>query len=280
MNAMPCWPAGTPSPLVFLDSGIGGLSVLAAVRHQLPSLPVLMIADNAGFPYGTKPESVVLDRLLTLAEHLIAPLQPRGIVIACNTASTLALPALREKYAFPVIGVVPALKPAAAASRKKQIGLLATPATIVRPYTRKLIDDFCQDVRVDLLGSRELVLAAEAKARGVELPDSLVADAVRPFRLLEAGCPDLIVLGCTHFPFLRDEILRELPEGVTLIDSSEAIARQVRRLLGDFPGEAADAAIHFTAEAPDLHRLTPFLRQLGIRRGSSPKQSWQIAQDA
>ena len=280
MNAMPCWPAGTQSPLVFMDSGIGGLSILAAVRRQLPGLPVLMIADNEGFPYGTKPESVVLDRLMTLAEHLISPLHPRGIVIACNTASTLALPALREKYSLPVIGVVPALKPAAALSQKKHVGLLATPATVGRPYTQKLIDDFCQGVRVDMLGSRELVLAADATARGVELPENLIADAVRPFRHLEGGCPDVIVLGCTHFPFLRDEILRELPEGVNLIDSSDAVARQVRRLIGDFPGPLAEAAIHFTAEAADLHRLTPFLRRLGICRVSTPRQSWLIESES
>jgi len=219
----------TDSPVLVFDSGVGGLSVAAAIRQRLPDLPLHYLMDSAGFPYGNKDDVTLTGRVVDVCRAAVAEQQPRLLVVACNTASTLTLPVLRSVLDIPVVGVVPALKVAAAASPSGNIGLLATPATVNRSYTDDLIRDFAADCRVRRLGSSELVQWAEDWVATGREPEAL-------FEHLDHWLtqPDLlshVVLGCTHFPLLRP-VLERLWPAISWVDSGEAIARRVEQLLG------------------------------------------------
>lgn len=218
-----------PVVLVF-DSGVGGLSVYQEIRRSLPDAGYLYCFDNAGFPYGKKTESCIIERTVSMISTVCQRYPVSLIVIACNTASTVTLPALRETFTVPVIGVVPAIKPAAAMTRNGVIGLLATEATIQRPYTHTLIQRFAAHCQVELLGSPELVEMAEAKLMGKSVSLTALREALDPWFRMESW-PDTVVLGCTHFPLLAEELSSVLPDTVTLIDSGQAIARRVKWLL-------------------------------------------------
>lgn len=206
-----------PTVLVF-DSGVGGLSVYDEVRQLLPDLHYLYAFDNAGFPYGEKSETFIVDRVVAIVEAITRSYPLSLVIIACNTASTVSLPALRERFAFPVVGVVPAIKPAARLTRNGVVGLLATRATVRRPYTHELVSQFAGSCKIEMLGSAELVELAEAKLHGAEVALDEVRRIVQPW-LRMAEPPDTVVLGCTHFPLLREELQQVLPEGTRLIDS-------------------------------------------------------------
>ncbi|MCP8898390.1 glutamate racemase [Gilvimarinus xylanilyticus] len=228
-----------PAVLVF-DSGVGGLSVSQHIRTLLPGAHLNYLFDNAGFPYGEKSEEYLLARSSKLIGDYLQRRDPHTqvIVIACNTASTLVLPELRKRFRQPIVGVVPAIKPAAASSQSRYIGLLATPGTIKRPYTRHLISDFADGCHVVTSGSRQLVTLAEAKLRGETIAASNVRACLEKFLLPSPANPkpdtlDTLVLACTHFPLLRSEISELLGPGVTLMDSGEAIARRVAYWLID-----------------------------------------------
>ena len=217
--------------LVF-DSGVGGLSVLAALQKNLKPRENghqwLFCSDNAFFPYGTKPEAELVDRVVTVLTHLQQRHQPDVIVIACNTASTVALPAVRQQIAVPVIGVVPAIKPAAALSQSRVIGLLATPGTIARPYTEALIRDFAADCTVVRVGSSELVWMAEDYLRSGMVDHARLYNILTPLRdAIHHQKLDTVVLACTHFPLLIEALHEQLPEIVHWVDSGDAIARRV-----------------------------------------------------
>jgi glutamate racemase len=215
--------------ILLFDSGLGGLSILAELRKQLPALRYTYLADNAGLPYGNKADDWLLQRISLILSSFTTVMEPRVLVLACNTASTLVLPVLRSRFAFPIVGVVPAIKPAAGQSQKRVIGLLATPATVNRPYTDSLIQEFAHDCQVIRVGSSELVEWAEEKLRGGRPSTEKLQRICAPF--LEAkDTPDVIVLGCTHFPFLRDELSRILPN-VTWLDSGAAVAKRVKDVL-------------------------------------------------
>ncbi|WP_337013721.1 glutamate racemase [Pantoea sp. AS142] len=218
-----------PTVLVF-DSGVGGLSVYDEVRQLLPDLHYLYAFDNAGFPYGEKSETFIVDRVVAIVEAITQRCPLSLVIIACNTASTVSLPALRERFAFPVVGVVPAIKPAARLTRNGVVGLLATRATVRRPYTHELVAQFAGSCNIEMLGSAELVELAEAKLHGAEVALDEVRRIVQPW-LKMAEPPDTVVLGCTHFPLLREELQLVLPEGTRLIDSGAAIARRTAWLL-------------------------------------------------
>lgn len=153
---------------------------------------------------------------------------PALAVIACNTASTVSLPALREKFPFPVVGVVPAIKPAARLTANGIVGLLATRGTVKRPYTRELIERFANECQIAMLGSAELVEMAEAKLHGETVSLEELRRILRPWLRMQEP-PDTVVLGCTHFPLLQEELLKVLPEGTRLVDSGAAIARRTAR---------------------------------------------------
>ena len=209
------------------DSGVGGLSILAAIRTALPTIRLSYCCDNLNFPYGTKSDDDVLRFTVDITTRFFAEAKLDVLVIACNTASTIALSAVRAALPIPVVGVVPAVKPAAAASRTKIIGVLATPATIRRTYLADLIKSFASECEVVTCGSSGLVELAERKLRGDVGTDD---EFRREILEIIEGCGrglDQLVLGCTHFPLIADELRRVLPPGVHFVDSGEAVANRV-----------------------------------------------------
>jgi glutamate racemase len=216
-------------PILIFDSGVGGLSVVTPLRRRLPAASLAYACDNAMLPYGTRPDAWLVARILSVCEAAVAASRCRALVVACNTASTLALDALRARLTVPVVGTVPAIKPAAEQSRRRHIGLLATSATVARPYTDRLIRDFAADCRVTRVAADALVGQAERLLAG-EVPDRrVIRAAMAP--LWGAADLDTVVLGCTHFPLLRTCLAEAAPRPMTLVDSSEAIARRVAQVV-------------------------------------------------
>jgi glutamate racemase len=258
-----------PHALVF-DSGVGGLSVLREVAALLPHVRLTYAADNAAFPYGLKTEDELVRRVSSVIRRLVDETGPDIVVIACNTASTTALDAVRRFLAIPVIGVVPAIKPAAAASRTRTIGLLGTRATVASSYTRTLVDRFADGCAVLTCGATELVEAAERKLQGCAVDPELVSSVLaRLFGQPGGDRLDVVVLGCTHFPLLGPELARAAPQPVAWMDSGAAIARRVAALLGDsarvpaaFPPVSRLAI--FTAQSDAVDRMRTGLRSFGI----------------
>ena len=227
-------PASTTSVPTILaaDSGLGGLTVVAEIRRLLPAARLAYLCDNAFFPYGRRPDSELLDHFLNVMERAVRQVRPDLIVTACNTISTICLPELRAATTIPVVGVVPAIKPAAQQSRRKVIGLLATAATIDRPYTDDLIRRHAADCTVLRIGSGELVEMAEAKLLGRAVDRARLPAILAPFfDRPQDQQPDVVVLGCTHFPLLRTELEAAGPAGVAWNDSGVAVARRVLEVL-------------------------------------------------
>ncbi|GGB70654.1 glutamate racemase [Henriciella pelagia] len=217
--------------LVF-DSGMGGLTVAREIMARAPQIAVDYAADTGFFPYGDKSDAELRERLPRIAASLVSRSRPDVFVIACNTASTLALEEVRAALDIPVIGTVPAIKPAVAETRTGVIGLLATPGTIRRAYTARLIKEFAQDVSVILHGSIDLVRLAEAHAAGERVDAAAIGDAQAPIFEAEGGRQvDTVVLACTHFPLVREQLAATAPRPVKYIDSGAAIARQTLRVL-------------------------------------------------
>jgi len=217
--------------LVF-DSGVGGLTIARELSEMAPALEMDYAADTGFFPYGDKSDAELRQRLPKVAKALFDHVRPDVFVIACNTASTLALEEVRAVLPCPVVGTVPAIKPAAAQSQSGTIGLLATPGTIRRSYTDRLISEFAADVGVIKHGSLDLVELAEAVARG-ETPDIEQFKAAQRTLFDAPGGEeiDTIVLACTHFPLVRDQLIESAPREICYIDSGAAIARQTLRQL-------------------------------------------------
>jgi glutamate racemase len=252
------------APILVFDSGVGGLTILEAIAEALPGAPLVYACDNAAFPYGPKPEDELVDRVHDVLDALVRDFAPRLMVVACNTASTVALPRLRSHYTLPIVGVVPAIKPAARLSKNRVIGLLATPGTVRRPYTDQLIAEFAADCTVVRVGSSELVLAAEQKLRGHAIDAAPLRSLLAP--ILEAGA-DTVVLGCTHFPLLRAELELAAARALNWVDSGEAIARRVRDLLpGAYEGASAGGtrAAVFTRDDAEVTALVPALAARGF----------------
>jgi glutamate racemase len=250
--------------LIF-DSGVGGLSVLHEILQLRPQLSFVYVADNAGLPYGDKTPEWLQHRVSTVIAEALKLYTPKILVIACNTASTIVLPQIRSEVSFPVVGVVPAIKPAAALSKNRVIGLLATPGTVKRVYTDGLIQDFAKDCHVVRVGSSRLVELVERKLRGEVLPLDELKNICQPF-LDSTPIPDTIVLGCTHFPLVPDELKAVLP-GVTLVDSGSAIAQRVMSLLGAHaPAPEPLRKILFTRLDASIDQLRPYLKSLGLEK--------------
>lgn len=221
--------------LVF-DSGVGGLSVVSEIRARLPHGYLSYAADDAFRPYGSKTEAQLRARLPGLLATLVTMLNPDALVIACNTASTTALPSIRAAVKIPVIGVVPAIKPAAEKSLTRAIGVLGTPGTVRRKYVDDLIADFAPDCHVLLKGSTRLVAEAERKLAGQTVDMDVVREEIAPLFAGRIGADvDGVVLACTHFPLLRDELRAAVTQSVNWIDSGEAIARRLVDVLKEIP---------------------------------------------
>ena len=188
------------APILFFDSGVGGLSILAPARAALPNAPVVYAADSAGFPYGTKSEAEIAARVPALLGRLVERYRPRLAVIACNTASTIALPHVRAALDIPVVGTVPAIKPAALLSKSRVFGVLGTNATVRQPYVDRLAAEHGADCTVLRHGSAALVQLAEAKLRGETLDPTIARDALAGLLDQPGGDRmDMVVLACTHF---------------------------------------------------------------------------------
>lgn len=221
--------------LVF-DSGIGGMGVVQALRDLLPTLPIDYLADTALFPYGEQPDDLLTSRIVSLLVAACERLQPDILVIACNTASTIALPALRERLSIPIVGCVPPIRWAGRVSKSRVIGLLSTSATARRPYIIQLHRDFAPDCRLITHGARRLADLAERAFLGEIIADADIQyelDCL--FRQPHGDEIDTVGLGCTHYTFLMDAFERLSPPDVTWLDPAPAVARQVRTVLQNAP---------------------------------------------
>ncbi|KAA3509990.1 glutamate racemase [Agrobacterium rosae] len=248
----------TLKPVLLLDSGIGGLTVLREARVLMPERSFIYVADDAGFPYGGWEESALTERLLSLFARLIETHNPEICIVACNTAFTLAGAALRAEFPdMTFVGTVPAIKPAAERTRSGLVSVLATPGTVKRAYTRDLIQSFASQCHVRLVGSENLARMAEAWIRGEPISDEAVLAEISPCFIEEAGRrTDIVVLACTHYPFMANVFRRLAPWPVDWLDPAEAIARQARRKVELVEGvehpDGFDIAI-FTSGQPDFN---------------------------
>jgi glutamate racemase len=257
--------AGFPTILVF-DSGLGGLTVLREIVAARPDAHFVYVADDAFFPYGHHGEREIIARVVPLIGELIVAHAPDLVVIACNTASTLVMSHLRERYTLPFVGTVPAIKPACAQSKTRRVSVFGTKGTVQREYTKKLIEDFAVGCEVMLVGSAELASLAEAALSGNEVSDRDISAEIAPCFVGgsedASARTDTIVLACTHYPLLLDRLVRLAPWPVDWIDPAPAIARRVSDLLGK-PGHDVDhrgAEMIFTSRRPHTlsRALTPF----------------------
>lgn len=259
----------SPTILVF-DSGLGGLTVHREVAKAQPGARLIYAADDAFFPYGRHGDPELVARVVAVMGELIDTYQPRIVVVACNTASTIVLPDLRARFSVPFVGTVPAIKPACAASRSKLVSVLGTTATVKREYTHALIRDFAQGCAVTLVGSPRLAEIAEAALRDEPVADAEIAHEIAPCFVEKDGArTDTVVLACTHYPLLLDRMNKLAPWPVQFLDPAPAIARRVTELLGaPAPGRQEPATVpakaHFTSGKPPSAALEAALTGFGI----------------
>lgn len=263
-------------PLVLIfDSGFGGLSVYREIAAVRPDARYVYVADDQAFPYNGLSDADLVARVLLVLSEFVAEQAPDLIVVACNTASTLVLSVLRQSLKIPIVGTVPAIKPACAASITKMVSVLGTEATIKRDYTQALIRDFAGGCAVTLVGSAHLANLAEAALRGREVNDEAMFREIAPcFVTSDGRKTDTIVLACTHYPLLLDPIQRLSPWPVRFVDPAAAIARRVADLLGgskapdskapDPKGEPAKGRVFLTSEARPEAALLRTLAMLGL----------------
>jgi glutamate racemase len=256
-------------PLLLFDSGVGGLSVLAKVREALPGAPIVYVADNAGFPYGTKTEAEIAARVPALLGRLAERYRPRLITIACNTASTIALAYVRAALDLPIVGTVPAIKPAALRSHTRAIGVLGTDATVRQPYVDDLSARFAGDCLVLRHGSARLVELAEASLRGDATADADYAAVLAGLLDQPGGARiDTIVLACTHFPLVADRLAAVAPRPLAFVDGAEGIARRVAFLTQgqEWPAAPSPGVAVFTGPIDPPPGLVASLARFGLQR--------------
>lgn len=266
-----------PRPVLVFDSGLGGLSVLAAIQALARERSYIYLADDAGFSYGERTDDDLIGRVMALIEEVVAAYDPAAVVIACNTASTLVLPSLRARFAVPFVGTVPAIKPAAARSRTGIVAVLATPGTMARDYTRDLIRQFAGRCHVRLVGAPDLAALAERHLAGEAVDMDALAEQIAPcFVTLDGQRTDIVVLACTHYPFLIKKMEVVAPWPVNWLDPAPAIARQVVRVLGTAsaaPGGTRSAEYHrkranvaiFTSGRPVSATIVKLLRGFQLK---------------
>lgn len=219
--------------ILIFDSGIGGLSVYNEIKQLMPNAHYIYAFDNEGFPYGGKSKKIIEHRVIGFIDKIKLFHDIDIAVIACNTATIACLAALRQRYAFPVVGVVPAIKPAVQISSNGRIGLLATKATLAHSYTAKLIKQFAANYHIECLGLTELAISAEEKLYGQPIDIEKLTSLMRPWLNLPYPL-DTIVLGCTHYLFIKKELQLLFPDAV-LIDSGQAVAKRTLSLSKNIP---------------------------------------------
>ncbi len=260
------------APLLFFDSGIGGLSVLRAVRESIPQAPIVYCADFAGLPYGTKSEAEIAARVPALLGRLVERYRPRLVTIACNTACTIALGAVRAALDVPVVGTVPAIKPAAERSKSGVIGLLGTAATIRQPYVDRLEDEFAQGMVLLRYAAPELVHAAEAKMRGERVDPAIYVRAMAGLTSQEHGDRlDVTILGCTHFPLVQTELAEAAPANMQFVDGAAGIARRITHLCQgqDWPTEQVGGIFVTTGDMKSAERYRTQLASYALNEIAS-----------
>lgn len=255
-----------PTILVF-DSGLGGLTVYRELARALPDARFVYVADDAFFPYGAIEEDHLAQRVLSLMGELVEAHRPDLVVIACNTVSTLLMPDLRAHFPMPFVGIVPAIKPACAASLTRMISVLGTEGTIAREYTRTLIREFATDCEVKLVGSRHLASLAEAEMAGSSVADAEIAAEIAPCFVERAGRrTDTIVLACTHYPLLLARFEKLAPWPVRWLDPAPAVARRAVDLIGPAgSGKALMPQLVFTSGRTPKGALAEALSSFGFR---------------
>lgn len=272
-------PIGSPRPTILMfDSGVGGLSVYEEVRQLLPTAHYIYVFDNEGFPYGDKDESFIIERVVNITQQISQRYPIALAIVACNTASTISLPHLRDRFRFPVVGVVPAIKPAAQSTQNGVIGLLATKGTIARQYTQELITQFATKCQIEMIGAPTLVELAENKLYGQPVSLDEVAETVMPWLTMKNG-PDTIILGCTHFPLLKDELRQVFPSSTNFVDSGAAIARRASWLLGQSAiySSSSEKNIAFCTQVESKTALLlPVLQRYGFETLQKLSNSEQI----
>ena len=249
----------TDRPVLLFDSGVGGLTVLREARVLMPDRRFVYVADDSAFPYGAWEEEALRAHIVKLFANLLAEHRPEIAVIACNTASTLVLGDLRTAFPdTPFVGTVPAIKPAAERTRSGLVSVLATPGTVKRQYTRDLIGEWASKVHVRLVGSERLAGLAETYMRGGFVDEEAVQAEIEPCFIEQDGKrTDIVVLACTHYPFLINRMRKTAPWPVDWIDPAEAIARRALSLLPQPKAETLrspelpDIAV-FTSGIPDF----------------------------
>jgi glutamate racemase len=252
--------------LVF-DSGLGGLTVFQEVKTARPDARFVYLADDAGFPYGEMREEALITRIVHVIGKAIADHAPDLVVIACNTASTLALGELRARFSVPFVGTVPAIKPACAQSASKRVAVLGTQATVGREYTRALIREFAEGCDVHLVGSPRLAVYAEEELAGEAADDAAIkAEIADCFIDADARRTDTIVLACTHYPLLLARFRANAPWPVSWLDPAPAIARRVTDLLRPHAPSKAPAPprIVFTSRRAPSPALASTLARYGL----------------
>ncbi|TVQ25258.1 MAG: glutamate racemase [Spirochaetaceae bacterium] len=229
--------------IAFIDSGVGGLPYVLTARTYLSGEQFIYVADNASFPYGDRTPEFLIDTVSRITEHLISRHNPRVIVIACNTASVFALPALRERFDVPFVGTVPAIKPAAAVTRSGRIGILATSRTVGAAYLDQLVDVHATECVIERLAGSDLVDFVESE--GLFASDQEKRAALRgTVERLSTQAIDTLVLGCTHFIFLKEQLEAMLGPEITIVDSRDGVARRIVAL-------AAQPAQSTGSDAPE-----------------------------
>jgi glutamate racemase len=263
-------------PVAFIDSGIGGLPYLAAVRRLVPGARLVYAADRERFPYGEKRPADIVEAVVSLAGRLVEREHPRLIVVACNTASVVALADLRRRFRLPFVGTVPAVKPAAAWSRSRRIGVLATLRTVEGDYLRGLVERFAGGCEVVGLPANDLVTFVENELHRASPVERAARAATEAARVRDAGV-DTVVLGCTHFLHLEAELRDAFGPEVTLVDSRDGVARQAARLAAAVQTDSGAAprsdprpdAFYLTGPGPFAEPHLFFARAFGLEPAGS-----------
>jgi glutamate racemase len=263
----PKFASSLPTILVF-DSGVGGLTVFKEVRQIRADARFVYVADDAGFPYGNLSADKLIARVTKVLGDAIARHPPDLVVIACNTASTLALAELRARFTVPFVGTVPAIKPACVHSKSKRVAVLGTQATVGQEYTRALIREFAAGCDVVLVGSPKLATFAERELAGTPVPDADIKAEIAPcFMDKDGRRTDTVVLACTHYPLLIERFRANAPWPVDWLDPAPAIARRVADLLSERPSAVSPAPppkIVFTSGHAPSPTLAAALRKFGF----------------
>jgi glutamate racemase len=255
--------------VLIFDSGLGALTVLREVGKARPDAELALVADDAGFPYSRLDDKALVGRVVAVLDRYIALLNPSLVVIACNTASTLALPVVRGRFKIPFVGTVPAIKPACAQSKSKRVSVLATPATVRRDYTHQLVDEFAHGCKVTLVGGEMLANIAEGALRGVATDEEEIRREIAPCFVDDDARTDTVVLACTHYPLILDRLIRLAPWPVDWLDPAPAIARRAAALLGPArPSAAGPARAFFTSGSMGSEALTKSLAGFGVEIAS------------